>query len=60
MFVFRDFNMHYEDGLTYSVEPDRLGDFSIPNDYTKMDNCPTQIPDCDSHNPVLLDLFSFF
>ena len=30
---------------------------SIINDLTQMVNFPTQIPDCDSHNPALLDLF---
>ena len=29
----------------------------IPNDITQMVNFPTQIPDCDSHSPALLDLF---
>ena len=31
--------------------------FSISNDLTQMVNFPTQIPDCDSHSPALLDLF---
>ena len=31
--------------------------FSILNDLTQMVNFPTWIPDCDSHNPALLDLF---
>ena len=31
--------------------------FSIPNDLTQMVNFPTQIPDCDSYSPALLDLF---
>ena len=31
--------------------------FSISNDLTQMVNFPTRIPDCDSHSPVLLDLF---
>ena len=31
--------------------------FSISNDFTQMVNFPTQIPDCDSHSPALLDLF---
>ena len=30
--------------------------FSISNDLTQMVNCPTEIPDCDSHSPALLDL----
>ena len=31
--------------------------FFISNDFTQMVNFPTCIPDCDSHSPVLLDLF---
>ena len=31
--------------------------FSIANDLTPMVNLPTRIPDCDSHNPALFDLF---
>ena len=30
----------------------------ISNDLTQMINFPTRIPDCDSHNPPLLDLFT--
>ena len=29
----------------------------ISNELTQMFNFPTQIPDCDSHSPALLDLF---
>ena len=40
---------------------DRSGElsnnFSISKDLTQMVNFPTWIPDCDSHSPVLLDLF---
>ena len=40
---------------------DRFGElcynFSVSNDLTQMVNFPTQIPDCDSHSPALLDLF---
>ena len=40
---------------------DRSGElcynFSVSNDLTQMVNFPTQIPDCDSHSPALLDLF---
>ena len=61
MFVFEDFNIHDEDWLTYSGGTDRPGElcykFSISNDLTQMVNFPTQIPDCDSHSPALLDLF---
>ena len=33
--------------------------FSIPNDLTQIVNFPTQITDCDSHSPALLDFFLF-
>ena len=46
---------------TYSGGTDRPGElcynFSISNDLTQIVNFPTRIPDCDSHSPVLLDLF---
>ena len=29
----------------------------MSNDLTQMVNFPTQIPDCDSHNPAILNLF---
>ena len=32
-------------------------DFSISSDPTQTVNFPTQILDCDSHSPPLLDLF---
>ena len=55
------FNVHDKDWLTYSDGTDRAGElcynFSISNDLTQMVNFPTQVPDCDSHSPVLLDLF---
>ena len=61
MFVFGDFNVHHKDWLTYSGGTDRSGElcynFSISNDLTQMVHFPTQIPDCDSHSPALLDLF---
>ena len=31
--------------------------FIISNDVTQLVNFTTQIPDCDSHSPALLDLF---
>ena len=31
--------------------------FSISNDLTQKVNFSTRIPDCDSHSPVLFDLF---
>ena len=61
VFVFGDFNVHHKDWLTYSGGTDRPGElcynFSISNDLTQMVNFPTQISDCDSHSPALLDLF---
>ena len=61
VFVFRDFNVHHKDWLTYSGGTDRPGElscnFSISNDLTQRVNFPTWIPDCDSHSPALLDLF---
>ena len=50
--------------LTYSGGTDQPGElcynFSIANDLTQMVNFPTRIPDCDSHNTALLDLFLKF
>ena len=47
--------------IGYSGGTDRSGElcynFSISNDLTQIVNFPTQIPDCDSHSPALLDLF---
>ena len=61
VFVFGDFNVYHKDWLTYSGGTDRSGelcyDFSVSNDLTQMVNLPTRIPGCDSHSPVLLDLF---
>ena len=34
--------------------------FLYSNDLTKIVNFPTLIPESDSHNPTLLDLFLFF
>ena len=60
-FAFGDFNVHHKDWVTYSIGTDQPGElnynFSISNDLTQMVNFPTQIPDCDSHSPALLDLF---
>ena len=62
VFVFGDFNVHHKDWLTDSGETDRPSEiyynFCILNDLTKMVDFPTWIPDCDSHNPALLDLFT--
>ena len=61
VFVFGDFNVHHKDWLTYSCGTDRPGElcynFSISKDLTQIVNFPTQISDCDSHSPALLDLF---
>ena len=58
VFVFRDFNVHHKDGLTYSGGTDRPGELcSLTNDLTQIVNFPTRISDCDSHSPALLDLF---
>ena len=61
VFLFRYFNVHHRDWLTYSGGADRPGElcynFSISNDLTQMVNFPTRIPDCDSHNPAPLHLF---
>ena len=52
--------MHRKDWVTNSDGTDQPGElcynFSISNDITQMVNFPTQIQDCDSHSPALLDL----
>ena len=64
VFVFGDFNVHHKHWLTYSGGTDRPGElcynFSISTDLTQIVNFPTQIPDCDSDSPALLDLFFFW
>ena len=61
VFVIGDFNVNHKDWLTYSGGTDRSGElcynFSISNELTQMVNFPTQISDCDSQSPALLDLF---
>ena len=61
VFVFGNFNVHHKHCLTYSGGTDRpcelCNKFSISNDLTQMANFPTRIPDCNSHNPALLDFF---
>ena len=61
VFAFGDFNVHHKDWLTYSGGTGRTGELcyncSISNDLTQIVNVPTQIPDCDSYSPALLDLF---
>ena len=60
-FVFGDFNVHHKDWLTYSGGTDQpvelCYNFSIVNQLTRMINFSIRIPDCDSHNLALLDLF---
>ena len=60
VFVFGDFNVLLRTGLPILVEVIDLMNsviiFLISNDLTKMVNF-TWISDCDSHSPVLLDLF---
>ena len=60
-FVFRDFNVHHKDWLTYSGGTDQPSElcynFSFSNYLPQMVSFPTWIPDCDSHSPALLDLF---
>ena len=64
VFVFADSNDYHKDWLTLSGGTDRPGElshnFSISNDLTRMVNYSTQIPDCDSQNLALLDLFISF
>ena len=59
--VFGDFNIHNKDWLTFSGGNDRPGElcykFCISSSLTQIVNFPTRIPDCDSYNPALLDLF---
>ena len=61
IFLSLETNVHHKDCLTYSGGTDQPGglyyNFSISNDLTHMVKFPTQIPDCNSHNPALLDLF---
>ena len=55
--VFKDFNFHHKDWLTYSGGTDRPSElcynFSISDNLTQMVDFPTQILDCDSHSPLL-------
>ena len=54
-------NPDHKDCLIYSGGTDWPGElcynFSISDDLPQMVNFPTQITDCDSHGPALLDLF---
>ena len=56
MFVFGDFNEHHKDWLTYSGGTERPGE-SQTTLLRPYSNFPTQIPDCDSHSPAILDFF---
>ena len=63
VFVFEEFhNVHHKDWLTYAGGNDRPGElcfnFSIMNNLIQMVNFPIWIPDCDSHSPALLGLFT--
>ena len=62
VFAFGDFNVYHKDWLTYSAKTDRSGEFfynfSISKDFTQKVNFSTWIPNCDSHSPALLDLFT--
>ena len=64
MFFFVDFNVHHKDWVTYSGEIDTPHELYynlfISNYLTQMVNFPTQVPDCDSHSPALLNLFISF
>ena len=61
VFVFGDFNVHHKEWLKYSRGTNHPGEqcynFSISQDLTQIVDFPTRIPDCDTHNPALLDLF---
>ena len=53
-FVLEEFNMHCKGWLTYSGWTSRTLLWFF---YLKWPDFPTQIPDCDSHSPALLDMF---
>ena len=52
VFVFKDFNFHHKDWLTYPGGTYRFGElcykFSISNKLNQIVNFPARIPDCDS------------
>ena len=62
MFLFRDFNVHHKNSLTYSDGSDRPGElcynFSTSNDLTQLVNFPTQIPTV-THTIVLFFIYLF-
>ena len=53
VFVFKDFNFHPKDWLTYSGRIDRFGElcynFSISNKLTQIVNFPARKTDCDAY-----------
>ena len=62
VFVFEDCKAHHNDWLIYETgETDKpVGlyyNFSVTNNLTQMVHFTTQICDCDSHVPFLLDFF---
>ena len=62
VFVFGNWNIHHTECLTYSGRTDRLVNSVIISNgliqiALRMVNFPTQIPDCYSHSPALLDIF---
>ena len=61
VFDFGDVNIHHKNWLTYPDGTDRPGklcdNFPILFAFTQIVNFPTQITDCGSHSPALLDLF---
>ena len=59
VFVFRDFNVHHKDWLTYSGGTNRSHELCCSFSITQMVKFPTWNPGCNSHWPALLDLFLF-
>ena len=61
VFEFGHLNIHHKDWLIYPRGTDPPGEIcyniSISNYLTQMVNFPTKIPDYDSHNSALLNLF---
>ena len=58
VFIFGDFTSTIMTGEPILVELiDLVSSVIISNDLTQMVNFPTQISDCDSHSPALLDFF---
>ena len=55
VFVVGDFDVLQKDKLTYFGRTD--GPSELCDDLTQLVNYPSGISDCDSQNPVLMDLF---